>query len=86
MSVLQDLYHSEINFAVSTFWDGGFFVKLGDEMNGFAAEANFNRWGEVEPWLINAAIEHFPDSFFAELYRDKHPAYLVRSQICGSRT
>jgi hypothetical protein len=32
------LYDSEINvkLTVSSLWDSGFHVKLGDEMNGFA--------------------------------------------------
>lgn len=77
MSVFQDLYHSEINFRVSTFWDAGFHVELGDETNGFKAEATFNRWGEVEPWLIQAAIEHFPKSLFAQMYRDGKSAWLT---------
>lgn len=70
MSVFQDLYHSEINFRVSCFWDGGFAVELGDDMNGIRAQTNCDRWGQIEPWLINAAIEHFPESLFAEMYRD----------------
>lgn len=70
MSVLQDLYHSEINFEISTFWDGGFNVKIGDSSNGFRDEANFDRWGMVEGWLIAAAIEHYPKSLFARMYRD----------------
>lgn len=77
MSVFQDLYHSEINFRVSTFWDEGFHVELGDEANGFKADATFNRWGEVEPWLIKAAIEHFPKSLFAQMYRDGKHAWLT---------
>lgn len=78
MSILQDLYHSEINFHVSTFWDGGFDVKLGDPMNGFVAETNVRRWGEVEPWLRDKAIEHYPDSLFARMYRDGEHAYLMQ--------
>lgn len=79
MSVFQDLYHSEINFSVSTFWDGGFDVKLGDEMNGFKAEINLPRWGMVEPWLIDAAITHFPESLFARMYRDDLHVFLTHS-------
>lgn len=70
MSVFQDLYHSEINFSVSTFWDGGYDVKLGDEINGIRAEMSVDRWGQVEPWLTQAAIKHFPNSLFAKMYRD----------------
>jgi len=35
--ILQDLYDSEINFSISSFWDAGFEVKLGDDLNGFVA-------------------------------------------------
>jgi hypothetical protein len=32
--VMRKLYESEINCALSCFWDNGWDVKLGDEMNG----------------------------------------------------
>jgi hypothetical protein len=70
MSIMQDLYYSEINVSVTSFWDSGFKVKLGDETNGFVAEARFQYWGQVEPWLRDKAIKHFPDSLFARMYRD----------------
>lgn len=70
MSVFQDLYYSEINFAVSSFWDGGFRVQLGDELNGFSADTTCRQWGEIEPWLTEQAIKHYPDSVFAKVYRD----------------
>jgi hypothetical protein len=70
MSVFQELYDSEINFSISTFWDGGFDVKLGDEMNGFRAETSVWTWAEVETWLREKAIEHFPQSGFAEAARN----------------
>lgn len=81
MSAFQDLYHSEINFKVSTFWDGGFAISLGDEMNGFVAKGNVDRWGQVEPWLIEKAVEHFPDSNFAKLYTgDAHGWMIVEER------
>ena len=80
MSVLQDLYHSEINFSVSTFWDEGFTVRLGDEMNGYVAETTVNRWGQVEPWLTHEAIKHFPKSLFAEMYCDGKHAWLTTAE------
>ena len=70
MSIFQDLYDSEINFKISTFLDNGFEVKLGDEMNGYCAEATFSRFGEIESWLKEKAIENFGDSLFARMYRD----------------
>jgi hypothetical protein len=83
MSVLQDLYHSEINFSISTFWDGGFDVKLGDPTNGFLAETNVDRWGQVEPWLMQAAVEHFPGSLFAQMYRDSLHVWLTHARKGG---
>lgn len=80
MSVFQDLYDSEINVAIATFWDGGFDVQLGDSMNGFKAETTVNRWGEVEPWLIKATIEHFPTSAFARMYRDGLSRYRANQE------
>jgi hypothetical protein len=38
-SVIQRLYDSEINFRVSCFYDDGFHVELGDNLNGIRAEA-----------------------------------------------
>lgn len=37
-TVLAGLYRSEINCSISTFWDMGWDVRLGDEMNGWKAE------------------------------------------------
>ncbi len=40
-TVMQKLYDSEINCSISCLWDGGWDIKLGDDMNGFMAEGNF---------------------------------------------
>ena len=58
------LYESEINFMASTFWDGGFVVKLGDHLNGFKACGNFDTWTDACEWLAGRACEHFPGSCF----------------------
>jgi len=65
MSVFQRLYDSEINASISTFWDGGFDVKIGDEMNGFMAETNVASFAEAEAWLEAEAKRLFPVSLFA---------------------
>jgi hypothetical protein len=65
-SVFQRLYDSEINFEVSSFWDGGFDVRLGDAMNGFLERGNAETWSRVEEWLRTAALRHYPDSAFAK--------------------
>lgn len=80
MSVLQDIYDCEINFRVQTFWDGGFEIDLGDEMNGLKDGATVRRWGEVEPWLMAAVIKHYPDSLFTKMYRDGKSAWLTTTE------
>jgi hypothetical protein len=66
MSILQRLYDSEINCAVSGFYDAGFDVRLGDTLNGFLAQGKVETWAEVEAWLRDQALAHFPDSKFAQ--------------------
>lgn len=70
IKVLRDLYDSEINYSISSFWDGGYVVKLGDEMNGWLAETmTGDSWSEIAAWLKKTAIKHFPQSEFADKYR-----------------
>jgi hypothetical protein len=66
MGVMQRLYDSEINVVVSSFWDDGFYVKLGDEMNGFRAEGRCNTWHDVEQWLDAMARIYYPESTYAQ--------------------
>lgn len=66
---VQALYDSEINFEISTFWDGGYTAKLGDAMNGFVAEKSFDCLPVAMRWLCNEAIAHYPDSEFARRAR-----------------
>lgn len=61
----QRLYDSEINFKVSCFYDDGFHVELGDNLNGIRAEADLMTWADVEEWLAGMARIHFPYSVFA---------------------
>jgi hypothetical protein len=67
--ILQDLYDSEINFSIVTFWDNGFEVKLGDDLNGFVASAHAAQFANAVEWLMVRAIEKYPDSLFAKTYR-----------------
>jgi hypothetical protein len=68
-TIIQDLYDSEINFSIVAFWDNGFEVKLGDEMNGFVASAHAKAFSNAVEWLLVRAIEKYPDSVFAKTYR-----------------
>lgn len=66
MSIFQKLYDSEINFSISTFWDGGFTVKLGDDLNGWAEEETVDTFAEAEEWLKANALAVYPSSEFAK--------------------
>jgi hypothetical protein len=59
--VLKNLYASEINCSISSFWDAGWNVKLGDEMNSFAAESNFMT--EHAVWVA-PRWEHRHDGYY----------------------
>ena len=63
--IIQRLYESEINCEVTTFWDAGLTVKLGDNANGFVAETEVRTSEEAARWLDDAACRHFPESVYA---------------------
>jgi hypothetical protein len=67
-ALIQRLYDNEINLMVqfSSFYDGGFIVKIGDNLNGFRAEDQVKTWNEVEKWLRTKVVELYPDSKFAK--------------------
>ena len=64
--ILQELYDSEINFKISTFWDAGFDWQLGDEMNGWKANGIANTFAGAAIALESAALLYFPDSSFTQ--------------------
>lgn len=56
---LQALYEHEINFKIECFWDGGFTVLLGDEMNGYEWRGcGFNTLQKAIEKLIQEAHKH----------------------------
>lgn len=71
LQTLQDIQDSEINFQLNTFWDGGFDIVLGDEINGTIEENNFDKLQDAADWLVTAVLKHFPDSKFSKEYADK---------------
>ncbi len=70
--VLQDLYESEINFEIATDWDAGFRVRLGHAYNEkYDAEIWARTIVEAVERLQVAAIDHYPNSRFAKVYKKK---------------
>jgi hypothetical protein len=53
VKALQRLYETETNINISSFWDSGWTVKLGDELNGYVAERTFHNdeLGELANWI-----------------------------------
>jgi hypothetical protein len=67
-TVITALHDSEINGAVSWFYDGVWRVTLGDPHNGTDAEAIVSSVQEAVEWLRSAAIKLYPESVFARKY------------------
>lgn len=61
----QRLYDSEINFSISCFWDGGFTVKIGDDINGFKADEQVGTYGQALEWLDRKVRQRYPESLYA---------------------
>lgn len=59
--MMEYLYRHEINSSISTFWDGGFHVRLGDEHNGWLEEIMMADLSGAPRWLLGAAKKHFPN-------------------------
>ncbi|MGH6982047.1 MAG: hypothetical protein ACREFC_12650 [Stellaceae bacterium] len=66
-AILQELHDSGINASVATFYDGIFFCRIGDSVNGYLAEANLGSWAESVRWLEETASRIYPDSEFARM-------------------
>lgn len=63
LQAMQYLYEHEINCSISSFWDGGWEVKIGDDMNGFKSSSQFDN-AELElvaDWLISETYKVYPD-------------------------
>ena len=67
-TIIAALHDSEINGEVLWFFDGTWRVKLGDEMNGFDAEAVVTGPQEAAEWLRANAVRRYPASKFARLF------------------
>lgn len=62
IAVLEKLRHSEINFGIQHFYDAGYTFALGDKMNGFLDEMDFDTFEEGVHWLWQTAEKHFPEA------------------------
>jgi hypothetical protein len=49
--MIQDFHDSEINAEIGWFYDGVWWVKIGDELNGFGGEERCRSLAEASEWL-----------------------------------
>ena len=59
VKALRQLYESETNIEIACFWDVGWTVKLGDQLNGFFAQREFknDELGELPGWIEKQSAE-----------------------------
>ena len=60
--ILQTLYANEINVGMQSFYDGGWTVWIGDEMNGRRVEQTFDNdeINDILAWLLKHASALYP--------------------------
>jgi hypothetical protein len=78
MSIVRQLFESDINFVICSRGERGFRVYLGDEKNGYRANKDCRTWADVELWLDTQVRIHFPNSDFA-----RGPSEVERSNVVG---
>jgi hypothetical protein len=66
VDVLDDLYGSEINCGIQSFWDGYWSAWLGDDMNGRVVEEHALKFDEIAAWLDKQARKFYPNSTYAK--------------------
>jgi len=55
---LKTIYINEVNLSISTFWDGGYTVKMGDALNGYTAEkSGFYSPEEAIDWAYREMLK-----------------------------
>ena len=67
---MTQIYESEINFSICTFWDGGYTVRLGDYINGFIDSSGYvETLKDAVEDLITMTLKHYPNSTYAKWYK-----------------
>lgn len=70
IELFKDIYDSEINISISSFWDNGYWFQIGDNMNGFSWNMRFDG-DDVESgfeYLIAEIKKKWPESAFTKKY------------------
>lgn len=62
LALIERLRKSEINFSISHFYDRGYNFALGDDMNGWLDDWDFETFEAGVTWLWQAAEKHYPEA------------------------
>lgn len=65
--LLARMYACEINCRIASFWDAGWDVWLGDEMNGWKEKGWAETPAEIEPLLNSMLDKHYPQALWADI-------------------
>lgn len=86
-TILRELYAREINVSISSFWDAGYTVRLGDDMNGYRAEREFKseEFDQIGDWLLAHADDPpqpgtVPVNHVMPGFNSPHPATVIRDK------
>jgi hypothetical protein len=59
MEMLKQIYDWELNILISSFWDAGYALSLGDHVNGIIeSSAYYHELDEGISWLYEKACKH----------------------------
>jgi hypothetical protein len=76
-SVLRDIFAAEGTVTVTSLWDRGWIVLIGDELNGFEAKRTFSNeeldFDVLASWLARTFAEFHPSTAFAKTYSHLRP-------------
>lgn len=85
IEIFDKFYKAEINIQISSFWDGGFTVKIGDEMNGYSHEeawikefSNVIKWFEEKYKELHSHSSKEPEELFERLSASLNPKELEK--------
>ena len=78
--VLERLYKAEINAGISSFWDMGYRVWIGDESNGIKREASFSVGKAPNDLATWADLWQAVSLFLMENADDLYPSWDVERQ------
>lgn len=65
---MQDMYDSEINLQIESFWESGFYAAFGNSYTGLEEIGCYETYQEALERSIDAAVSKYPMSTFAKKY------------------